>query len=315
MGIKQFITKIFIFVIIPLLALFIIIEALLRNIPNEYTYKNEWLGNNSGQLNMLILGASHGYFGINPEHLKKTSFNASHPSQSLKYDDFIFNKFLPKMNRLEYVVLPISIGTLFAKLEDDVEYFRIKKYVLYYHCNYHPYEFKYNFEFDDLRLGTAVKRISGYYINGRNEIYCNTLGFGTNYLLEKRSVNWEATGKVAALRHSVQINSPKLQAIYNENLGYLNSIVTKCQEKNIKVILLTTPTWHTYYENLNQKQLEIMINTCNGITNKYNHVTYLNLLQDPSFIESDFYDADHLSEAGAQKLTNYLMKVSDFIKQ
>jgi hypothetical protein len=36
---------------------------------------------------------------------------------------------------------------------------------------------------------------------------------------------------------------------------------------------------------------------------KYNNCIYLNLLEDQSYTEADFYDADHLSPTGAYKFS------------
>lgn len=68
-------------------------------------------------------------------------------------------------------------------------------------------------------------------------------------------------------------------------------------------MLLTPPAFDTYRQNLNQEQLKITINTTSDICSKYNNCIYVNLLSDTNFAATDFYDADHLSEIGAKKLS------------
>ena len=45
---------------------------------------------------------------------------------------------------------------------------------------------------------------------------------------------------------------------------------------------------------------------CDNLDKQYEHVVYLNWLKHSDFTEEDFYDADHLNEYGAEKLTRML---------
>ena len=84
-----------------------------------------------------------------------------------------------------------------------------------------------------------------------------------------------------------------------------------CKQKNASVILLTTPTYQTYRDNLNNKQLALTFEYCEGFADRYDNVYYLNLLSDDRFGEEDFFDADHLNEFGAAKLTGILQQTID----
>ena len=91
----------------------------------------------------------------------------------------------------------------------------------------------------------------------------------------------------------------------------IEEIVDNCAEKNVQVVLLTTPTYYTYRENLNRNQLKIMEECCDYFIMRYDNVCYLNLLADDRFYDDDFYDADHLNEFGAAKLTLILQQTID----
>jgi hypothetical protein len=303
MGIKQLIIKFLWMIILPCSIGCAICEVLLRHIPNDYVSKNEWLAENAGKIKILTLGSSHGYFDINPEYFSEPAFNAGYVSQSINYDFFIFNKFIDQMDNLETLVLPISYFTLFSKLENGSEAFRAKKYRLYCRCNYHPFALKYNFEFD-FDMATIRHRIAEFYLGNRDEIFSNELGYGLTCSLDKKPKDWEATGIITAKRHTLKEDS--LMTFFCENKKMIDLIIAKCQKRNIQVILLTTPTWHTYYENLDPEQLEIKEKTCNELVHSFDNVTYLNLLYDKRFVADDFYDTDHLSEKGAEKLTRLL---------
>ena len=93
-------------------------ECLLRQIPNVYRFKRNYLDTNSDKVEILFLGNSHSYFGLNPEYTEKRSFNAGHVSQTLDYDLEILKKYENKWENLEFIVIPISYFTLFDKMSD-----------------------------------------------------------------------------------------------------------------------------------------------------------------------------------------------------
>ena len=89
------------------------------------------------------------------------------------------------------------------------------------------------------------------------------------------------------------------------NYALISKMVEQCKSHNIQLVLITTPCWHTYYENLNQIQLSKMYELTNRITNKYN-IRYFDYLKDDRFEADDFFDCDHLSDVGAIKFSQIL---------
>lgn len=299
---KKFFVTIIHFVL-PLVMVLSLLEYGLRHIPNDYSYKNQWLKDNVSSIRILSLGSSHGYYGIKPDYFPLNAFNAAHISQSLKYDEFIYNKFLYKADSLQYVILPISYFTLFHSLEQGAESWRIKNYCLYYHYPFHKFKFKYNSEVLGSKLIGNIKRLYSYFRYDKTAIYVDSLGWGRYYLLDNRDQNWKNSGIIAAKRHTKEVID---ETILIENMERLDNIIDKCKEKDIICILLTTPTYQTYRENLKEEQLNLMLHLCDSIADVNDNVLYLNMLSDTRFNEDDFYDADHLNEYGAEKLTRII---------
>lgn len=303
---KRFIIRTVLLIIVPLLLGIVLCEYYLRKIPNDYSYKNEWLSNNAGSIRVLNMGSSHAFFGIEPSLFSCKSFNAAHVSQSIKYDHFVFSKFVNDMDSLKILVLPISYFsfTSFGP-ENGGEDWRVKYYSIYYGCKYHRFEPKYNLEvYNDLHLKNVLYSILGK----ASHRTCNELGFGTSYKLENRSKDWKESGATAAKRHT----SAKIDTIVLEkNIRLVGEMVDNCVEKKAQVIILTTPTFHTYRDNLNREQLKLMEDCCNSFVEHYDNVLYLNLLADDRFQPDDFFDADHLNEFGAAKLTKILQQTID----
>lgn len=304
-NMKRFI-KTILFFFLPIFAGLIVLECAMRRVPNDYTYKNNWLTENIDRVRIWTFGSSHGLYGISPRYFSKPAFNSAHVSQPLKYDAFIFNKFINNADSLEWIVLPVSYFTLTSNMEDGEEWWRIKNYCIYYDCPYHPWETKYHTEVvgNPLSLYKQIKRVGRYWIKGVDDNSCDSLGLDLGYSKEHRGENWYMDGPQRAKYHTKDL--AKSQPIIKENIGYIESIIQTCAEKQVKVLIVTTPVCSTYYDYVDSAQYTLMIETCNSLAAQYNHVQYLNLFKDSRFVEDDFHDSDHLATEGAAKLTKIL---------
>jgi hypothetical protein len=290
------------FIISPLLLFAVLTEVSVRSIPNDYSYKSNYLHDNANKIEFLVLGSSHSFYGINPDYFSLKSFNASHVSQSLDYDLFIFNKYKNQMPNLKSVFLPISYFTLNFKLGDSTSRWREKNYVLYYDSPATLID-KNRYEILNEKIPVLIKRILYKIIRGTNEITCSELGFGLDYT-NKKQKNLVESGKTAATRHTEFDGEGNLA----HNMAVLRDFVQECKERNIHVILFTPPAWHTYRDNLNKMKLDVVVGKAESLATNNSNVEYLNLLEDSQFYSDDFHDADHLAGKGARKLTILLDK-------
>jgi len=297
---KRFVIKTM-YISLPIFVVAILMEILLRSTPNDYLFKKQYLDKNSSRIETLILGSSHSFYGLNPEYFSSNTFNASHISQSLNYDFEILKKYKDKFKNLKTIILPISYFTLFGKLEAGSESWRVKNYIIYYELNSSKSLVDYS-EVLSNRINVNIKRIISYYVFGESTISCTDLGWGT-ICNSKNARDLAESGKTASKRHTVDINSDKYQQIFQENIFILESIIQWSNKNNIKIMLFTPPAFETYRQNLNQEQLKITINTTSDICSKYDNCIYDNLLSDTNFVATDFFDADHLSDIGAKKLS------------
>jgi predicted metallo-beta-lactamase superfamily hydrolase len=95
----------------------------------------------------------------------------------------------------------------------------------------------------------------------------------------------------------------------------LESIIQLAKKNKAVVIFFTPPAYYTYRENLNSDQLEKSIKAISKIAKEYNNTFYINYMYDKKFVKSDFYDADHLNEIGAKKLTKLLNNLINNIEK
>lgn len=307
-DLRIFLRRLFLTIVMPIAVFLVIYEYLYRSIPeshNSYKLKDAYLSQHASDVEILILGASNALFGVDPAVLSRPAFNAANVSQDLKYDYDIFNKYFPALTHLKYVILPVSYWSLFASLRTGPEDWRIRKYQIYMGLREYPwYHIRYNFEAS--RLGD--RDCIAYYLKHNSFYECDTLGKGTVYTLAKRRKDWENTGKIDALRHTVigKTDSLVWKEQSAQNMFYLNAIISKCCQKHVRVILMNIPTWHTYYEHLNQEQLTRMYASVGEILKNRPDVKWIDLLRDKRFVEDDFYDATHLNENGARKVSEIL---------
>lgn len=280
--------------LLPLLVVFIVLEMLVRNIPNDYSHKKYYLDTNAKNIETLILGSSHSYYGLNPEYFSSNTFNASHISQSIDLDYRILKKYSKDLVNLKQLILPVDYFTLYYKTATGIENWRLKNYNIYYNIKCSN-ELSENSEMLALGLKKNISRVKEYYFKGQESITCTTLGFGG---IETPPADLLLTGKEAALRHTYTTDVD-----FNENVSMLNAILKVAEKMNVKVVLVTNPAYSSYVENLNPEQLRLTTKEINRLIGNYSNIKYFNLLNNTSFNELDYRDADHLNINGSRKLS------------
>jgi len=305
---KRFLVLVTVF-LVPLLLAGVLMEVLLRSIPNDYEKKKAYLEANSEKVNTLILGSSHSFAGLNPLYFSDKAFNASYSSQTLTYDFEILKMYESKFDDLKVVVIPISYFTMFSNLEGGVEGWRVKNYIIY--CGMKTSRsFSNHTELFSNNLKVNIKRLKIFYFDGVSNQVSSELGWGESYK-SQNATNLVESGKKAAIRQTRDnIHSQKYRDIFIDNLATLNSITKWCEKRSIKLVLFMPPAFQTYRSNLNADQLNTSIKTAEEIALKHDHCVFINMMNDTAFVSGDYFDGDHLSEIGAKKLS---MKIDEIV--
>jgi len=306
---KRFLIKTFLF-IIPVFILIIPFEYFLQKIPNDYSYKNNYLNDNSENIQILILGASYSYNGINPEYFDYNTFNASHVSQTYDYCFKIFNKYQENFNNLDIVIFPVSYLSFYSKLSVGNEIWREKNYKIYYGLDIDNKKISNYFEILNNKLRYNLDRIINYFLKNEHDNICTPLGFIPLPFNEADTKNLEESGRNAAIRHTRDIDSKFYSNIYLENIAGFNEFINNSKNNNITVLLINIPAHYSYREHLDIKQLSKMHEAINHIVENNNNAIFLDWYDNDEFLDSDFADADHLNEIGAKKLS---IMLSDYI--
>lgn len=254
---------------------------------------------NADKVETIILGNSHTYYGIRPQFLSGIAFNMANSSQGLREDLFLLKYNENKYKNLKTVIIPISYHSLFwIELENDTEWYRERYYKIYMDCNRHSDFSIYNFEMS--HSTSAIKKLKAFPKSPDCEMFGNGL---SSYHKEKLLDGWSHVK-----RHEAMSNIEDLH-----NMDYLREIIRFCESNGIMLVLITTPCWHTYYDNVNQQQISKMHELIKQIQMEYK-LPYLDYLKDNRFIAEDFADPHHLSDIGAEKFTKILQYAIDSLQ-
>lgn len=303
--------KIIIF-LVPIAVLWGITEYFYRTIPNNYSAKNQYLKTHSTDIETLLFGDSHCLYGLNPDYFSKNTFNLSNVSQTIYFDKLLFFKHLDNLPKLKQVVFCIEYTNLSQKDNTDEDIFR-KYYYQYFMGLQVPIISNYDLKQFSLALTQSFKKtidLYGRYIKTGTILDCNPNGWGNNYIKENR-ISPEAVAINRAASQEDGLMDFKL------NIARMDTIIAECNKRKIKVLIVSMPQTKIFTSYLNPKKLKSIFETCNQFQQQNkNTVQYLNLFKDNRFVDTDFYDADHLNNEGAKKcskiVNSYLNQISNY---
>lgn len=297
---KKFLKHSFLFVL-PLIIAAIPLEIMLRKVPNPYKYKYEWMQKNAEEVETIVLGSSHTFYGIRPEFLNGKAFSLANVSQDIPLDVYLLEYWASRYKHLKTVICPVSFFTWFSHgLEYGSEAYRCRYYKIYMDCHLYSDSPMYSFEFSDVR--TAMGKVGKLLKKNADSEY-DEYGWGTTYQLSKKdTMIWnDGTEAEAAVKRHTAKNWDYIE----DNYAQLQHLARFCKTHDIQLIFVTTPCWNTYTDNLDEKQLTKTYELTHKLVSEFG-LPYFDYLKDERFIPNDFYDSNHLSDVGAEKFTKIL---------
>ena len=296
--------RFYIVVLLFMLPIFVFMggaEYAVRQIPNEYKYKNDWMDQHAEEVETLILGNSHTQVGLNPALMGNNVFNLSIAGQDYLYSHFLFFKWVNRLNKLKIVILPISYFSFYEDIQgDNSKIMQELGYRIYMDCPYRKYDIAYNFE--SLYFKPLLSKFEKYY-NGEI-INWDSCGW-VPWLKVNKSPVWNANHVNKALARLYLSHS--FENVL-ENYGLVENIACYCNRHDIKFVLVSSPQTKEYNSCLSKEQVEETRNLIKKLQRHYN-VKYYDFREDCRYKDDDFFDQSHLSEIGAEKFTNSLVAI------
>ena len=285
----------------PLFLVWLALEVFYRQVPNNYSYKDQQLQKVAADIQTLVMGDSHAFYGVNPEYFKDPTFNLSNISQSLLTDELLLEKHIANLPALKTVFVNISYFTLSAK--DSALESNWRKY-FYYHgmgitapsisfWNPQRYSMALIQRFDK-----SMALVQAYHKN-HTIVNATPLGYGmqdASYIVKDK----DAISLVIANKH--EDNSLD----FKNNTARLQRIIALCKKYEVAVVLLEMPVYTTYYNLLDTQKKEKIKSVLTNLSGVNDTVFYLDLSTNSLFEKQDLRDADHLTNSGAKKCSEYL---------
>ena len=287
--------------LLPLFLVWLALEVFYRQAPNNYSYKDQQLQNVAANVQTLIMGDSHAFYGINPVYFKDPTFNLSNISQSLLTDELLLEKHIANLPALKTVFINISYFTLSAK--DNALESNWRKY-FYYHgmgitapsisfWNPQRYSMALIQRFDK-----SMALVQAYHKN-HTIVNATSLGYGmqdASYIVKDK----DAISLVIANKHE------DASLDFKNNTARLQRIIALCKKYGVAVVLLEMPVYPTYYNLLDTQKKEKIKSVLSTLSGVDDTVFYLDLSTNSLFEKQDLRDADHLTNSGAKKCSEYL---------
>lgn len=290
----------FVFVLISTLIFYT--ELRLREIPNSYTVKRYYFEMNLDSLVVLILGSSHELEGINPVYLKMKGYNLSNGAQSLYYDKELILKYIYRMPKLKIVLVSISYFSLWYELYNFPESWREDSYYNFWGIRSNNSKF-----FDLKRICYIDLYGTSFAQNAFRKNFKVTSDFypdKNGWYFKKLDYPFYPTDSLGKDR--IRFHNTMMQDnVLENNVGYLETMLSEITKRKIIPVFITTPVHKTYYDNVDPEKIKVIEEEINKLCLKF-HCKYFNYIKDPRFYDDDFDDEDHLNPKGAEKFTKIL---------
>lgn len=295
---KRFLFAIFIF-LIPVATFFVAMEMLVHTVPNSYSYKYNYIKANGHSLEAITLGHSQLYDDFMPDAFRMSSFNLCNSSQFYKEDYYLLCELLPSMPNLKLVILPI--GYVNVK-ESDSDGFNERStfYYEYMNIDYGNTIPIYN-RYECLYPKRAFEKLTSYYLHHIDIIGCDSTGRRSTHNLKDRHQKQVHPNMLPV--YTLGVHEKSKMYIWEED--YLIKIGSLLQSRGIRLVLVSPPHYWSCFNDINKEQKQFLQEELNSYKLRF-PFQYINMEEDESFVDKDFYDDAHLSEIGAEKFTKML---------
>lgn len=290
----------------PFTAALLWLEWRLNHVDTSYALKWRYMNAQAPNLEVLILGASLGYYGIDPALLACKGYNMGEHSQSAYYDLQVLKRFRHRLPNLKLVIMPIVYSQMGSD-GSDIDPWRAWFYSQFYGISPdapNAWEwFKSRMDpifFSKIALfGERTKLIIRHKFLMSDE-GVSELGFHPSDLPPSPIPADEIQkAKDAAVYHNKTNHFD-----YNEKL--LQQIIDVTKEMGAELLLIEVPMSPMYTDFIDPANYGRMEAALDRLKAK-NGVKHFNYTYDKRFVQADYtLPVDHLNYLGAAKFTRIL---------
>lgn len=303
-GLRRFVARFALF-LLPAAAAELALEARLARVQNSYSLKRDGLAQAEPSLQVVFLGPSHAYYGLDPDKLSRPAFNLANVSQGLTIDAQLAEQALARAPALRLVVLSFSYFSLGYRTETGAEPWR-NGFTRYFYglpgdqdsvTLLHPRNYS-------LLALYGPEQVRGMALKGFHSTladHVSPLGFYASEPGAPASILDEKEGEARVRDHEAQ-QSDEARA---RNTEALRTLLAALDARKVKAAFVTLPVHRTYSAFIDRAAWQRSRAVIAAML-RPGAVSYHDYLDDPRFTLEDFHDHDHLSAEGAARMTQVL---------
>lgn len=299
------------FFFIPVIVVFCVVEYLVIQIPQRYSYKSEYLNTYGSDIEILALGSSQMQNALNPEFLDQPALNLGSTSQHHRLDFEILKQTKDRLPNLKTVVLELSSNHL--QLPHHSKHFwKNNIYLKYFNVNNFERKtyFKDTFLFIS-RPDVFQDLLIDHYITKIDTTKYNEYGYPYNLIqgpFATLDYNEQKIKETQTMDLGVYTN-PDLAAY---NLSYFKQILDYCEEHHLNVVIATIPMHTTFFKSrndiLHKKRDSMMLDAIE----RYDAVSVFDKEADTTVFKTRlFLNTNHLNANGGETFSKLL---NDYLK-
>ena len=261
----------------------IIISLFLYNIGIILTKRKKYRLKLPNKIKVFNLGSSHGYFAFNYENVKNGA-NLAQISQTFYYDYILLETFFNRIEDEATCFIPISYFSFSNKIktwrkDDMINYYKI----------------------------LPLKKFKG-----REKIIC--------FIFRYLPIIWSLKKKLDKSKEKTRIE-PKKRILKQVNMlkdkrtnisiKYFYKIIKKLKDKNIRIILITTPFQKEYNKYFSEKLLNDKFYREIELIKRKENLEYYDLSKTYKIFDKGEYfgDNDHLNKKGSKIFMKEINKI------
>lgn len=258
----------------------IVLVLILYNFGMIITKNKNWKLKIPSKIKVFNLGSSHGYFSFNYQKINGGGCNLANPSQTFYYDYKMLLAYYNNIEKKSICFLPISYFSFSERKywtkEDKMIYLKILPF----------------------KLLDKEDRINAIILRYFPLIYSIIKRFKKKK--EYKKGEDRINGHVKILEKQNE----------KESLEFLDKIIKKLKEKNIRIILITTPFRNEYNKYFSQ---ELLNKNFYGLIKKIqlkHNVEYYDFSHSTLFDKDEYFnDYDHLNKKGSEIFMKEIEKI------
>jgi hypothetical protein len=289
----------------PVIVGAIALELFIRISPNAFNAKAHFIENRAPEVKLVTFGSSHNQNAVNPEFMPFLAANLAYGGQDIKLDSALLFHYAPQLTALKAVVLELDYHSL--EELNDPNYFRLAWYNQMHNIEYGHvpllskislYASEPEF-FNDHIKRTFDPREYKYEMNEFGFLRNDFPGVFLSNNNDSVAIADSAPKRLANRHTTLSVEN------YKSNVACLKSMIDFCKQKNVKVILVSSPMYSTYRAQENEEKLNRRMAFLNEVIDNQ-WVYFLDFEANQNFKLTDFKNDDHLNSLGAEKYTKML---------